>query len=823
MPIDPCDPKRFTENLIPELAGERLGPLSAVLAGIHRIFEKSLACQTEEELGRMCLTVAEALTASPFSFMGKFSDQGGLSDIAISDAGWQNCRMLKPDGHCIAPAGFSPRSICQRVLREGKGFYTNTPTSPPERVGVPAGHPPLNAFLGAPLIHGGKVIGLVGVANRPGGYRDADLATLEMLAPAVVQALRTKRAEASLRENQSRLEAVLDAIPHAIVEFDANLKAVRANRVALEGAGYASLDFTRDQAVSRLKYQNLDGSAIRHEDLPVSKALGGEKVAGDLYRVVTADGVQRVIAAYAAPLYRDGELDGVVAILNDISQRKRAEEALAKAKEQIEQTLNSITDGYYALDSEWRFVALNATGEKHFGRTAAELIGRNIWQLTKTTADSDIYRHFLRAREKGQPYHFEAHSRIRPGFWADMHLYPRNGLLEVYFKDISQRKQVEAALRKSEEHLRKVFENAAVGIAITDWEGDLQECNPAYCKLLGYSQEELRRIKLHSLLHPEDREAIRAEICRLKAGEQPFFDIQNRYRHKDGHSVWVRNFVSSLPDEMGRPAHLVALVNDITKSKKAKEMLRRLNKTLVERTSLAEQRAAEIRQLAVDLTRAEERERRRLAAVLHDDLQQMLAYLKLKLTFLQRGEGAGDNISDLNDLVDQCIDRCRNLSHELKLPALEKKGFCWGLLWLCRQMKEMHGLDVALQATKGIDVASPVLSSMLIRSVKELLFNVVKHSGEKSASVEAGVEGEHILISVKDAGKGADCGVLRKKQEDGAAFGLFSIGDRVRFLGGHMQIETQPGRGFCVSLKVPGEVFGLSEGRQLFPSAGTAP
>jgi PAS domain S-box-containing protein len=137
--------------------------------------------------------------------------------------------------------------------------------------------------------------------------------------------------------------------------------------------------------------------------------------------------------------------------------------------------------------------------------------------------------------------------------------------------DITEQMQVQQALRESEERFRKVFENAATGIAIKDWEGRFQQCNPAYCALLGYTQEELRRINFASLIHPEDLDANLAEIHRLQAGELPFFKIENRYVRKDGQPVWVNKFVSVLSLAPGSPANLVALVTDITDRKRAQE------------------------------------------------------------------------------------------------------------------------------------------------------------------------------------------------------------------------------------------------------------
>lgn len=154
---------------------------------------------------------------------------------------------------------------------------------------------------------------------------------------------------------------------------------------------------------------------------------------------------------------------------------------------------------------------------------------------------------------------------------------------------LDERTQAEEALRESEGRFRKVFEHAATGIAITDWEGRFLKCNPAYCALLGYSEEELRQIKFAALIHPGDQSVNLEEIRRLQTGKVPFFEVENRYLHKDGHPVWVHKFVQVLPGASGRPAQIMALVTDVTERKRAEKALKEahdgLEQKVAERTA----------------------------------------------------------------------------------------------------------------------------------------------------------------------------------------------------------------------------------------------
>lgn len=489
-------------------------------------------------------------------------------------------------------------------------------------------------------------------------------------------------------------------------------------------------------------------------------------------------------------------------------------------RHRLEQILHSITDGYYALDSQWRFVALNGNAEKHFGKPEAELIGRNIWRVTSTPTHSDIYRNFHEAREKARARHFEACSRIRPGYWAEMHLYPHEDILEVYFTDISRRKQTEAALRESEDRFRKIFEHAALGISIIDTNGYFQQNNPAYCDLVGYSASELRRMTYDALIHPDDQKENIRQVSRVTSGELPFFEITNRYIHKSGRPVWVQKFISAMPDGSGKPMQLMALVTDISENLRDKELLSQLNEALVERTHTAEKRAADIQRLAMELSKAEEHERRRIAATLHDDLQQMLAYLKIKLTSPGIVGEKNREISNACDIIDQCIERCRNLAHELTLPQTRRNDLAGALQWLCQLMKQIYGMEISLTCGAVPEMKSSVLTAILIRCARELLFNVFKHSGKKSAVIETRFEQDTIILTVRDDGEGCDAEKLKRRRKEDAAFGLGSIEDRMHFIGGSMEILSEPGTGFLVRLSVPMAVAPASREANAAPGGG---
>lgn len=188
---------------------------NAVLEGINRIFREALSAHSVEALAQVCLRVAEDVTGAAFSFMGEVNDTSGrLEDLAISERGWAAFTADDPrwpDGKL--PIGLHVNGLHGRVILDNASLIANEPARHPDRIGTPPGHPPLGNFLGVPLRHDGHAIGLIALANRDGGFREEDREAVEELAPAIVQALRSKRGEDALRESEEIRRFSLELMP----------------------------------------------------------------------------------------------------------------------------------------------------------------------------------------------------------------------------------------------------------------------------------------------------------------------------------------------------------------------------------------------------------------------------------------------------------------------------------------------------------------------------------------------------------------------------------------------------------------------------------
>ncbi len=315
-----------------EHAEKKIRQRNEVLNGINRIFKEALTCQTEEELGRTCLNVAEKVTGSEFGFVGQLGADGMLHTIAISDPGWDVRQIATSDGDGRPAKQFRVRGIYGRVVTEKKTVLTNQPSAHPDSVSLPAGHPKLTSFLGAPLLRGTEAMGMIAVANRQGGYGPDDIEALEALAPVIAEAFERKRAEDSLRKSESRLRTLGDQIPGGAI-FQQVQRADGSVGYAYMSAGIERLFGMPAQRVVD------DPDAFRQlivaDDVPRLVATE-EQSARDLtpfnceFRQRTLSGDVRWVQCRSTPRrLPDGSIvwDGVVI---DITERMRHEGQIAK-------------------------------------------------------------------------------------------------------------------------------------------------------------------------------------------------------------------------------------------------------------------------------------------------------------------------------------------------------------------------------------------------------------------------------------------------------------------------------------------------------------
>ena len=245
--------------------------------------------------------------------------------------------------------------------------------------------------------------------------------------------------------------------------------------------------------------------------------------------------------------------------------------------------------------------------------------------------------------------------------------------------------------------------------------------------------------------------------------------------------------------------------------KQTEEKLRDLNLSLEERvakrTAEVQHLADQLRALAADLARTEQRERKRLATVLHDHIQQLLVAARMQVGWMTRDKNP-DRIHaaarGLDGILKEALEASRSLTVELSPPVLQEMGLIGGLNWLVHRMQEKHQFIVHLRSDTKAEPATEETRFLLFECARELLFNAIKHAGVSEARVNLlRTRDDQIKLIVRDEGKGFDPDLLKNRRAAEVSFGLFSIQQRLAHIGGEMEIATAPGKGTTITLTTP--------------------
>ena len=319
----------------------RINRYKSVLESINRIFGSVVKAETEEELGNTCLSVAMEITGSQLGFVGEVGADGLMRDITIIYMRWDQCKMYDRTGHRLPPENSVLRGLYGSVVDSGKGFFTNDPASHPDSIGLPQDNPPLTSFLGVPLIENGKTVGVLAVANREGGYSCEQQEDLEAVASAVVQVLQRKReeqkreqAEKTFHNSESRYRSLYENSLDGILLTRPDGTILSANPQACH-----LFDMTEDKIIQAGR----EGLVVKDEKLAAAleeRELTGRAKAELIFR--RKDG-SYFVGETSSNLFTD--VDGSIKttiIIRDITERKKAEEALCQSEQLTRQKLDTI-------------------------------------------------------------------------------------------------------------------------------------------------------------------------------------------------------------------------------------------------------------------------------------------------------------------------------------------------------------------------------------------------------------------------------------------------------------------------------------------------
>jgi PAS domain S-box-containing protein len=359
-----------------------------------------------------------------------------------------------------------------------------------------------------------------------------------------------------------------------------------------------------------------------------------------------------------------------------------------------------------------------------------------------------------------------------------------SGLSDIVAQDYLE------ALRSSEERFRTIFEATTMGIALVDKNGRIVECNPALQELLGYTLAELVNQEFTVFVLPEDADRCKALFREMVHGKKDSYRAEKKYVRRDGSVVWGRLHVSLIRGATVEEYLAICMIEDITEQKQADKEIRTYQEQL--------------RSVASELSLTEERERRRLATDLHDHVGQILALAQIKLGAIRQSASSTQLVEPMDEvrrLIEQTIQYTRSLSFELSPPILYDLGFEAAVEWLAELTHEQQGITVKVQADRSAKPMNDEIRIILFQTVRELLANVVNHAKAKHIQIFIAREDTALQVKIEDDGLGM--GGSADAANGPFGFGFFSIGERLKYLGGHLEVLSEPGWGTRVTLQVP--------------------
>ncbi len=385
---------------------------------------------------------------------------------------------------------------------------------------------------------------------------------------------------------------------------------------------------------------------------------------------------------------------------------------------------------------------------------------------------------------------------------------------------VVEHKQGDDALRRSEELLRKTQEIAQIG----SWEIDPQTGRLTWSdqvyRIFGMDPgvHPMTYQKFLEAVHPEDRPVVdRAFRKSIERGKNNY-DIEHRLiRQGTGEIRHVHEKCEHVRDASGKIIRSVGMVADITERKEDERRLRKFNEELElrvkERTAQLNKRTRQLQRLAQALSQAEDRAQEKIATVLHEDIQQILVAARLHLDIIESSDNATHKdilLRKTRDLLQNCLKKTRDLSHDLSPPILAHAGLDEALAWLARRMYDQYGLELTVTTDGFRRPRSKTLERFLFRTARELLFNVVKHAGVETAAVSLKSTDNGIYMTVEDQGQGF---TPAESDSDDRGLGIYGIRERIDLLGGRVDIESAPGKGTRSLIFVP-DTPGKSPHRQ---------
>lgn len=774
--------KRAEQELAVRLKWEKLtGSLAASLVGLppqlfHAEAERAFELLMDSlELDRVSLfELSPGSTRLQLLYSRKSAETPpSPSQVQGEHFPWEMSRLLQ--GHSILVSNLEQLPAEAQAL---KGMLQQQGT---------------RSFASLPLRADGAVFGALSFASLHAERAwSPDLVQyLQTVADIFGSALKRARVEQELSHVNAQEALILKSAGEGILGLDLEGKHTFVNQAAARMFGYAPEELIGRFSHALWHHTRRDGLPYPEDECPIYAALqDGEVHRGSEERFWRKDGSYFEAQFVSTPIRQQGRITGLVAVFQDISERRRAEETLRASEEKFHKAFRSspvvVT---MASIREDRFLDVNDTFLRLTGFRREDVIGRTSVELGlwENPRQLEVFTELLLG---GHPLrNAECCFRMKNGeirtALVSSELIETNGQLCTLstLVDITDRKRAEEALRESEKRFRLMADSAPVLMWMTGPDKACTDVNRGWLEFTGRSLEQELGEGWTEGVHPEDRHHC-VNNYRFAFEARQRFVMEYRLRRHDGQYRWVVDH--GVPRYLGDGsfAGYIGCCTDISDQKEA-EMARL--------------------ELSGRLIHAQEEESARIARELHDDINQRLALLANGLQQMQARHGAGrgphseSQLPSLLQLTNEISTDVQHLSHQLHPSKLQYLGLAAAVRDLCQEVSRQHTIQVECQVRDVPRELDENVSLSLFRTVQESLRNVVRHSRAKQAKVELAGESGLVRLRVSDDGIGFNPEDSRSRR----GLGLVSMRERLRSVGGEFSIWSRPSLGTQVEGTAP--------------------
>lgn len=560
----------------------------------------------------------------------------------------------------------------------------------------------------------------------------------------------------------------------------------------------------------------------------------GDEYFRDEFRIVRHDGSIRWIEAKAR-VYRDhaGNAVRVCGVNLDITDRKETEERVRLSEYQLRVVTNAVPALISYVDNNERYRFVNHKYIEWFGLRPDELIGKKVKEIVGPAAYREIkpridealsgvestFETVLTYRNAGTRY---VHMSLVPDIGIDGSVHGYYGLTH----DLTDLKRSEDLLRSSEERMGMLMESFTdYAIFSTDSEGIVDSWNKGAEIIFGYTQEEIIGVSGAVIFTPEDIARGVPEKERQTARRKGRASDERWHIRKDGSRFFASGVL--MPLYVGkRLSGYAKIASDLTEKKRRAEELQRahdeLESRVKERTKeLAESNLALVKEMEereiaerqrIDLLRrlvsSQEFERRRIARDLHDQLGQRLTALRLKIASLKDPSitptDLAARVQRLQEIAERLDSEVSFLAWELRPSALDDLGLTDAIGAFVNEWSKHYEIPADFySANLSGDRLNRDAETHLYRISQEALNNIAKHAKPSRVTVILERRGENVILIIEDDGVGFELQPDRPPSESGKGLGLVGMRERASLVGGGVEIESAPGKGTTIFVKVP--------------------